>query len=95
MRRPALAKARQRKQQKAPPLEPIGRISGINCFLLKRIGNLVATRVGVERERRAWHDDGKCCRSEKRNDLELLHRKARFGIGISLGDYTKRGTKSS
>ena len=80
--------------QRRPSIELIGRIRGIGCFLLKRIGNLIATRVGIERERRAWHGDGKRRRSEKRNDLGFLHRKARFGIGISLGDYTKRGTKS-
>ena len=80
--------------QRRPSIELIGRIRGISCFLFKRIGNLIATRVGIERERRAWHGDGKHRRSEKRNDLEFLHHKARFRIGISLGDYTKRGTKS-
>lgn len=89
-----LRRRRRGSGQRSLFLELIGRIRGINCFLFERIGDLATTRVGVERERRAWHDDGKCCRSEKRNDLGLLHHKARFGIGISLGDYTKRGTKS-
>ncbi len=73
-----LRKRGSRNGRRPPFLKQIGRIRKINCFLLERIGNLDATFIGINSERRAWRSNSKRCRSKKQNDMELLHNKARF-----------------